>query len=118
MLKKHTFQEAKMLICGKCNAEYKEGEKFCSHCGSLLIAEEAIPPIHEEGNGMTRGESSDESAEAPAKRFICPKCRIIYERGDACIRCGSPVVEQARSAKEEELPSPSIDKIEKEKPKK
>jgi hypothetical protein len=106
-----------MRICPKCNTECKEGEGLCPHCGNPLIAEEGHVPIHEGKTGMMGGEGDKEAAEeAPAKRFVCPKCKIIYERGDACIRCGSPVVEQGRSAKGEELPSPALDKTEKEKP--
>ncbi len=91
-----------MPVCKKCNAECKEGDKICSGCGSPLTGEDLRLAIHEEVE--------------PAHRFICPKCRIIYEHGDTCIRCGSPIVEQTHSAKGEEPPPPFPHEMEKEEP--
>ncbi len=39
--------------------------------------------------------------EAPRKKLICPTCKIIYERGDSCVRCGSSLVPQTPSQEKE-----------------
>lgn len=44
--------------------------------------------------------------EAPRKKLICPSCKIIYERGTSCVRCGSALVPQTPS-KEKEKPKSS-----------
>ncbi len=44
--------------------------------------------------------------EKPVKRLICPRCKIIYERGDACIRCRSPLIEKTSPAETEDLQPP------------
>ena len=72
---------------------------MCGQCGTPFVTEEASVTID--------GEES-------AKRFICPKCKIIYERDDVCIRCGSPVVGQGRLTGGEEPVGPLTDGIEKE----
>jgi len=45
----------------------------------------------------------------PHKKLICPTCKIIYERGDSCIRCGLKLVTQLPPQEEEksELQEPS-----------
>ncbi len=40
--------------------------------------------------------------------LICPKCKLLYEKSTKCIRCGSPLVENTSSEKEErKAPPPS-----------
>jgi hypothetical protein len=58
------------------------------------------------------GKSEDENTEAPRIIFICPKCRIVYEHGGACIRCGSPVVDKTQSEVEEESPPLPVREVE------
>jgi ketosteroid isomerase-like protein len=43
--------------------------------------------------------------ETSRKRLICPHCKIIYERGSSCIRCGTALATQT-SSQEEEKPEP------------
>ncbi len=37
----------------------------------------------------------------PQNKLICPACKIIYERGEACIRCGLKLVSQLSLQEEE-----------------
>ncbi len=50
--------------------------------------------------------AADIVVEAPRKKLICPSCKIIYERGTSCVRCGSALVPQTPS-KEKEKPKSS-----------
>ena len=74
-----------MVVCPKCNVEYDEGKKFCRKCGSFLLTVEE-PAAGLEGMG-------------PAKRgrtkgkLICPKCKVFYEIGNYCKKCGSLLME-------------------------
>jgi hypothetical protein len=40
--------------------------------------------------------------EKPRKKLICPSCKIIYERGTSCVRCGAAIVPQTSSSDKEE----------------
>ena len=75
--------EEEILICKKCKIEYKEGEEVCSNCGGHLVPKEK-----------------------PKEKFICPKCKILYESMKSCIKCGGPLVKQGPSQEGEE-PKPS-----------
>lgn len=75
--------EEQILICKKCKIEYKEGEEVCSNCGGRLVPKEK-----------------------PKEKFICPKCKILYESMKSCIKCGGPLVKQGFSQESEE-PKPS-----------
>jgi rRNA maturation endonuclease Nob1 len=66
--------EEEILICKKCKIEYKEGEEVCSNCGGRLVPKEK-----------------------PKEKFICPKCKILYESMKSCIKCGGPLVKQGPS---------------------
>ena len=44
--------------------------------------------------------------EKPRQKLICPSCKIIYERGTSCVRCGAALVPQG-SSKEKEKPKSS-----------
>jgi rRNA maturation endonuclease Nob1/ketosteroid isomerase-like protein len=50
--------------------------------------------------------AADIVVEAPRKKLICPSCKIIYERGTSCVRCGSALVPQT-PPKEKEKPKSS-----------
>ncbi len=73
-----------MLICKKCFLEYNEGNMFCSECGGPLSPKQVCSSINKE--------VSQEEGEKPKGKFICPQCKIIYEKTTACIRCGKEVV--------------------------
>jgi len=60
-----TRQGADVLICPRCNAQNKSGDRFCSDCGSPLP-----PEIETEGKN-------------------CPTCGLsIKEGAKFCTRCG------------------------------
>lgn len=126
-----------VLICPNCKTAYEFG-KVCLKCGSTL---EAQIPSHnkEEFKVVDITEIKEEfpqvappqkqSTEEPVKRLICPSCKILYERGNSCIRCGSslvthtpsiekeePKISDASEVKEEELKATSIPKADKEPP--
>ena len=76
-----------MRICKKCQIEYEEDKKFCSQCGAFLISKETAL--------FDSGDSEETVEEKPKEKFICPDCKIIYEKAKSCIRCGAEVVSLA-----------------------
>jgi ketosteroid isomerase-like protein len=73
-----------MLLCKKCKVEYEDDKRFCAQCGSFLIKKEDLLPDFEDPEKPVE--------EKPKEKFICPECKIIYEKTKACIRCRSEVV--------------------------
>ena len=81
------------------------------------------PPNKEESPLPRPPEATKESLEAdtdlsevpmkPVERLICPKCKILYERGSSCIRCGSPLVKENPSGGKV---APEIDRSEQKEP--
>ena len=102
-----------LLICSNCNLVYEFGE-ICVQCGSPLGTKnkESIPPFtHEVDEAPFQIIFSKEEwteKPKPLKKLICPNCKLLYERGTACIRCGSPLVEEISSQ------PPSISEMKKE----
>jgi len=47
--------------------------------------------------------SQEEDTKKCVQRLICPRCKIIYERGDACIRCHSSLIEKSPSTEREDV---------------
>jgi len=87
-----------MLICKKCNIEYEKESKFCSECGRPLFPKEEISFCDEEfGEGGVKAEE-----EKPKEKYICPGCKIIFEKMTSCIRCGAEVVPLASFQEKEE----------------
>src|SRR4030043_2016040 len=62
-----------MVICPQCSIEHGEGEEFCGKCGSFLLAIEDSPSEEERAN----------------VKLYCPKCQVLYRKGNYCRRCGS-----------------------------
>jgi len=99
----------KNLICPVCKIAYENG-KYCIKCGSALITqiptelkqepEIALSP-EEEGKSLQLQTLQEQLIQTPRKNLICPDCRIIYERGDTCIRCGSALMTQIPPKEEE-----------------
>jgi ketosteroid isomerase-like protein len=92
-----------MLICTKCNIEYEEGKKFCRTCGSPLV-NKAEPPLKSEDKGQIKEKK-------PEAILICPKCKVFYETGKFCRKCGIILVEQVPLQEKEKplvIPSPQI----------
>jgi rRNA maturation endonuclease Nob1/ketosteroid isomerase-like protein len=73
--------EAKMLICPRCQIEYRERSKLCSECGSPLVPKEkpSFTP-------MKKDKNEDGNLGGP---FICLNCNLVYEFGEFCVQCGS-----------------------------
>jgi len=112
----------------KCHTQCDEREKCCGHCGNPLLTEEKFisfqdnveqpdltDPQEVKKESLQVASSKDQGREEPIKRFICPRCKIIFEHGNACIKCGSPLVEHIPSAEKGESPSPSMSEVQKEK---
>lgn len=71
-----------MLVCTKCNIEYEEGKKFCRVCGSPLV-KKVIP--------QTLGPSGRAGPKETEGMLICERCKVLYETGKFCKKCGSPL---------------------------
>jgi uncharacterized protein YbaR (Trm112 family) len=120
-----TSQEQKVeasrgkLICPSCKIIY-EGGTTCIKCESALVPQTSVqtngaPEISSgpEAEGKTVQVQTMEdqlvaevAVETPRKKLICPSCKIIYERGTSCVRCGAALVPQTAS-KEKEKPKSS-----------
>jgi hypothetical protein len=111
------------LVCPTCKIIYERGTS-CIKCDSALVPQTSTqtngePPTSHgsEGEGKPlQTQSAEEQfiaevVETPRKKLICPSCKIIYERGTSCVRCGAALVQQT-STKEK---SESLDTKEKSK---
>lgn len=109
-----TEQSRQNLICPTCKIIYEHGN-FCIKCGLTLVPqastqteeEPKISPQPEvEKRPIPLQTFQEQLDEIPRQKLICPNCRIIYERGNACIRCGSTLVTEipSQEKKEPELP--------------
>jgi rRNA maturation endonuclease Nob1 len=88
------------LICLTCEITYQDGN-FCPKCGSPL-SPQALTQASEEAKATLEPKAGEEPIplqtiqeqliETPRKNLICPHCKIIYERGNTCVRCGSALV--------------------------
>ncbi len=52
----------------------------------------------------------------PHERLICPACKIIYERGDSCVRCGSALVTETLAREVEKTKLPGTHEVKKKEP--
>jgi rRNA maturation endonuclease Nob1 len=99
----------KNLICPTCKAIYEHGN-FCIKCGAPLIPQistpskedrEAGPEPQVEEESFKAEANQEPLIEVSRKNLICPDCKILYERGESCIRCGSALVKQTPPPEEE-----------------
>ena len=112
----------KKLICPSCKIIYERGE-VCVKCESPLVPE-ASGQLNGEAKKSKESESEGKSswvktgeeqsaaevvAEAPRKKLICPSCKIIYERGTSCVRCGAALAPQTPSKEKEKPKSPDVE---------
>jgi rRNA maturation endonuclease Nob1 len=107
----------KKLICPTCKIIYEQGE-VCIKCESALVPQ---APTQPNGEAKTPNESQveeeslhvqtlqEQMVETPRKKLICPACKIIYERGDSCVRCGAALVLQTPSQEKEKPKSADIE---------
>jgi uncharacterized protein YbaR (Trm112 family) len=116
-----TSQEQKIeaspgkLICPTCKIIYEHGNS-CIKCDSALVPQASVQPSGEpeissgseaEGNRLQLQTIEEQLVvETPRQKLICPSCKIIYERGESCVRCGSALVSQTPT-REKEIPKPS-----------
>jgi len=123
-----TSQEQKIeaprgkLICPTCKIIYERGTS-CIKCESALVPQTSTqtngePEISSgseiEGKPLQVQTIEEQSAaeivvETPRKKLICPACKIIYERGDSCVRCGAALVPQTPSQEKEKPKSSDIE---------
>jgi len=90
------------LICPNCKIIY-EGGSSCIKCESALVPQASFqakeelkisPDLEVEGEPSQVQTIQEQLIETPRKKLICPACKIIYERGNSCVRCGSGLVLQ------------------------
>ena len=117
------------LICPTCKIIYERGTS-CIKCESPLVPQNSTQMSG--APGASSGSKGEENrlqvqtieeqlvpeivVETPRKKLICPSCKIIYERGTSCVRCGAALVLQT-SSKEKSESTDTPDTKEKEKPK-
>ena len=97
------------LICPNCKIIYESGSS-CIKCESALVPqtpsqaneEPKISPDLEAGAEPSQVQTIQEQlVQTPRKKLICPTCKIIYERGNSCVRCGSGLVSQTEFQEKE-----------------
>ena len=107
------------LICPTCKIIYEHGNT-CIKCEAALVPQASVQPnggpeissgSEVEGKPLQVQTIEEQLAaetvvETPRKKLICPSCKIIYERGTSCVRCGSALAPQTPS-KEKEKPKSS-----------
>jgi uncharacterized protein YbaR (Trm112 family) len=107
------------LICPICKIIYERGTS-CIKCESALVPQTSTQTngAGKTSNGFEGEEkplqvqaieeqlAAEMVVETPRKKLICPSCKIIYERGTSCVRCGAALVPQTPS-KEKEKPKSS-----------
>jgi DNA-directed RNA polymerase subunit M/transcription elongation factor TFIIS len=70
-----------MVICPQCNIEHHREEEFCRKCGKFLLTVEDPSPEREE----------------VGVKLICPKCQVLYQKGNYCKKCGSLLIQRLPS---------------------
>jgi len=101
------------LICPNCKIIYESGSS-CIKCESALVPQASFQAKEEpkishglegEGTPLQVQTIQEQLVQTPRKKLICPTCKIIYERGDSCIRCGSGLVSQTEFQEKEKSKS-------------
>lgn len=109
------------LICPTCKITYERGN-YCMKCGLILIPQisaqtEEEPGIRGkpeiEGKPVPLQTFQEQLDEAFRKRLICPHCKIIYERGTSCVRCGTALVTQISFQEEKKPELPEVAEVKK-----
>jgi ribosomal protein L40E len=67
-----------MVICPQCSIEHDPGEEFCRKCGKFLLDVEDLAPGEERMN----------------VKLFCPKCQLLYKKGNYCRKCGSLLMQK------------------------
>jgi uncharacterized protein YbaR (Trm112 family) len=110
------------LICPTCKVMYEDGN-YCIKCGLTLVPQTSAQTEEEPGISQSpEGEEEpiplqtfqEQRNEAPHERLICPDCKIIYERGTSCVRCGTALVTKISSQEEKKTEQPEVSEAKKE----
>jgi len=94
----------------KCHIEFEEGTDFCPQCGGPVVAK-GKPASGQEELSKAEEKKTD-------TRLICPKCKLLFERRETCIRCGGPLVKLTDFKETEEPKTPQVPESKKEEPRK
>ena len=70
-----------MVICPQCSIEHDPGEEFCRKCGKFLLTVEDPPPEEEKTK----------------VKLICPRCQLLFRKGNYCRKCGSLLMRRTSS---------------------
>jgi uncharacterized protein YbaR (Trm112 family)/ketosteroid isomerase-like protein len=97
------------LICPNCKIIYESGSS-CIKCESALVPQASFhakeepktpPDLEAEAEPSQVQPVQKQSVQTPRNKLICPTCKIIYERGNSCVRCGSGLVSQTEFQEKE-----------------
>ena len=91
-----------MKVCAKCQTENEDINNYCKKCGNPLVVKEE--PVLEASGTEARKKNIQ----------ICPKCRVLHEKGEFCIKCKTKLVPNDPSEKKEE--PTCVDLVENEEP--
>jgi len=80
-----------MKICAKCQTENREEDKFCGNCRSPLAAKE------EPASGPEVAEDKPKNVQ------MCPRCKLLHEKGEFCVKCKTKLVPKSPSEGEGKL---------------
>jgi uncharacterized protein YbaR (Trm112 family) len=92
------------LICPNCKIVYEFGSS-CIQCGAALGRRnpaDATLGTESEEKSIPAQTSQKQQMAPPQTKLICPVCKIIYERGEYCIKCESALIPQSSSQAKEE----------------
>ena len=115
--KQQTGTPRAKLICPNCKIIYESGNT-CIKCESPLIPQSSYQVKEEpktshgleaESKPLQVQTIQEQLAQALRKKLICPACKIIYERGNSCVRCGSGLISQAEFQEKEKSKSPDME---------
>jgi RNase P subunit RPR2 len=71
-----------MKTCTKCQTENEQENKFCKNCRAPLFQ-----------NEQASADGNDANAHKKTK-MMCPKCRMVYEKEERCVKCKGKLVPQ------------------------
>jgi len=71
-----------MKTCTKCQTENEQENKFCKNCRAPLFQNEEASADGDDANAHKK------------TKMMCPKCRMVYEKEDRCVKCKGKLVPQ------------------------
>jgi len=91
-----------MKTCTKCQTENEQENKFCKNCRAPLFQ-----------NEQASADGDDSNAHKKTK-MMCPKCRMVYEKEERCVKCKGKLV--PKESLEQKVEEKSDDVFEEEHP--